>query len=94
MIVLDVDPSVVKPGWTPLVITILLAAAIALLMISMRRHMRKVSLPYRNEVENPSGEPGTDRPADESSHDDGPGTPGVGSPGTPGDERRAIGHSG
>ena len=52
MIVLDVDPSVVKPGWTPLIITILLAAAIALLMISMRRQMRKVKLPYRDELRN------------------------------------------
>ncbi|QDP97912.1 hypothetical protein FOE78_20160 [Microlunatus elymi] len=50
MIVLDIDPNVVKPGWTPLIITILLAAAIALLMISMRRQMRKVTVPYRDEL--------------------------------------------
>ena len=51
MIFLDVDPNVVKPGWTPLIITILLAAAIALLMVSMRRQMRKIRVPYRDEVD-------------------------------------------
>ena len=51
MIFLQVDPNVVKPGWTPLIITILLAAAITLLMLSMRRHMRRISAPYRDEVD-------------------------------------------
>lgn len=55
MFFLEVDPSTVKPGWTPLIITILLAAAIALLMISMRRQMRKISVPHREEIED-SGE--------------------------------------
>lgn len=50
MIFLEVDPNVVKPGWTPLIITILLAAAIVLLMLSMRRQMRKVRVPHRDAV--------------------------------------------
>lgn len=50
-VLLEVDPNTVKPGWTPLIITIALAAVIALLMISMRRHMRRVDLPHRDEVE-------------------------------------------
>ncbi len=49
-VLLEVDPNIVKPGWTPLIITILLGVAIALLMISMRRHMRKIDLPHRDEV--------------------------------------------
>lgn len=51
MILLEVDPNVVKPGWTPLIITILLAAAIVLLMISMRRQMRKVRVPHRDQLD-------------------------------------------
>jgi len=51
MVFLDVDPSVVKPGWTPLIITIFLAAAIALLMISMRRQIRKISAPRLEDVD-------------------------------------------
>lgn len=50
MILLDVDPSVVRPGWTALVITILLAAAATLLVISMRRHMKRIQVPYRDEL--------------------------------------------
>ncbi|GAB3923200.1 hypothetical protein GCM10011575_00700 [Microlunatus endophyticus] len=51
MLFLDVDPSLVKPGWTPLIITILLAAAIALLMISMRRQIRRINAPSRSELD-------------------------------------------
>lgn len=58
MIFLDVDPSVVKPGWTPLIITILLAAAIALLMISMRRQIRKISAPRLEDLDSDRAEPG------------------------------------
>ena len=31
MLLLDLDPNVVKPGWTPLIITLLLALALVLL---------------------------------------------------------------
>jgi len=54
MMFLDVDPSVVKPGWTPLIITILLAAAIVLLMISMRRQIRKIKAPRLEDLERES----------------------------------------
>jgi hypothetical protein len=60
MLFLDVDPSLVKPGWTPLIITILLAAAIALLMISMRRQIRRINAPSRSELD---GSPTTETPA-------------------------------
>ena len=38
----DIDPNVVKPGWTPLIITILLALAMVGLFISMRRQFRRI----------------------------------------------------
>lgn len=50
MFFLEVNPSVVRPGWTPLIITILLGAAIAVLMWSMRRQMRKIQVPRRDEL--------------------------------------------
>ena len=61
MIFLEVDPNIVKPGWTPLIITILLAAAIALLMMSMRRQMRKVRVPYREQIDDAPSERAEDR---------------------------------
>ena len=45
MIVLDLDPNVVQPGWTPLIITVLLGVAIVLLFFSMRRQFRKINIP-------------------------------------------------
>jgi hypothetical protein len=45
MIFLELDPNVVKPGWTALVVTLLLAAALVLLYLSMRRQFRKISIP-------------------------------------------------
>ena len=44
MSVLDLDPNVVKPGWTALIITILLAFALVLLYFSMRRQFRKINI--------------------------------------------------
>jgi hypothetical protein len=44
MFILDLDPNVVKPGWTPLIITILLAIALVLLYLSMRRQFRKITI--------------------------------------------------
>jgi hypothetical protein len=44
MIWLEVDPNVVKPGWTALIVTILLAIALVLLFLSMRRQFRKIKI--------------------------------------------------
>ena len=44
MSLLDLDPNVVKPGWTALIITILLALALVLLYLSMRRQFRKINI--------------------------------------------------
>lgn len=39
---LDLDPNIVKPGWTPLLITIGLAAVMVLLFISLRKQFRTI----------------------------------------------------
>ena len=53
MILLEVDPNVVKPGWTALVVTLLLAAALVLLYLSMRRQFRKISIPRQEPDDKP-----------------------------------------
>jgi len=46
MLLLELDPNVVKPGWIPLLITIGLALVMVLLFRSMRRHFRRVNAFY------------------------------------------------
>jgi hypothetical protein len=50
MMLLDIDPNLVKPGWTPLLITIVLAAIMVLLFLSMRRQFAKINVPTEQEV--------------------------------------------
>jgi len=45
MILLDVDPSIVRPGWAPLIVVLLLAAAMVFLYFSMRKQFRKIRTP-------------------------------------------------
>jgi hypothetical protein len=45
MILLDVDPNIVKPGWTPLFVVLLLAVALVFLYLSMRKQFRKIRIP-------------------------------------------------
>lgn len=56
MILLELDPDVVKPGWTPLVITVLLGIAVALLFLSMRKQFRKISIPREGDPAEPEPE--------------------------------------
>lgn len=42
MSLLELDPNIVKPGWTPLLILVGLALVMALLFRSMRRQFRRV----------------------------------------------------
>ena len=42
MILFDLDPNVVKPGWIPLLITVALGLVMVLLFRSMRRQFSKV----------------------------------------------------
>ena len=44
MMVWELDPNWVKPGWTPLLITLALAVALVLLFFSMRRQFRKINV--------------------------------------------------
>jgi hypothetical protein len=52
MILLDVDPSVVESGWAPLLITLLLGAAIVFLYFSMRKQFRKIRVPKEDGADN------------------------------------------
>jgi hypothetical protein len=52
MILLDVDPNVVKPGWTPLLIVILLGIAMVFLYLSMRKQFRKIRTSEDEAAEN------------------------------------------
>jgi hypothetical protein len=45
MILLDVDPNIVRPGWTPLFVVLLLGAAMVFLYFSMRKQFRKIRIP-------------------------------------------------
>ncbi len=45
MILLDVDPNVVKPGWSALIVVLLLAVAMVFLYLSMRKQFRKIRTP-------------------------------------------------
>ena len=45
MILLDVDPKVVKPGWSALIVVLLLAVAMVFLYLSMRKQFRKIRTP-------------------------------------------------
>jgi hypothetical protein len=53
MILLELDPDVVKPGWTALIVTVLLAVALVVLYFSMRRQFRKISIPPQGTDEEP-----------------------------------------
>ena len=45
MTLLEVDPNAVQPGWTALVVVLLLAGAMVLLYLSMRKQFRKIRIP-------------------------------------------------
>jgi len=45
MTLLEIDPNLVKPGWTPLIILIILGVVMVFLYLSMRRQFRKINVP-------------------------------------------------
>jgi len=49
MTLLDIDPNLVRPGWIPLLITIVMALVLVLLFRSMRRQMGRIRVPERPE---------------------------------------------
>jgi hypothetical protein len=71
MILLELDPDLVKPGWTPLIITLLLGVAVFLLFLSMRRQFRKISVPRADELEDEDDAPAPP-PADTPAREDPP----------------------
>jgi hypothetical protein len=42
MTLLEVDPSAVQPGWAALIVVLLMAGAMVLLYLSMRKQFRKI----------------------------------------------------
>lgn len=45
MVLFEVDPSIIKPGWIPFVITVGLGIVIFLLYLSMKHQMAKIQVP-------------------------------------------------
>ena len=45
MIAFELDPNLVRPGWTALIIVIVLAVIMVGLGLSMMRQMRKITVP-------------------------------------------------
>ena len=50
MIFLELDPDVVKPGWTAFVVVILLVIAMVFLYLSMRKQFRKIRVHEEEEA--------------------------------------------
>jgi len=79
VIILDVDPNIVRPGLTPLFITLLLAAAMVFLYFSMRKQFRKIRTP--DDIDEAADDVTSDRhdaldPAEDSASGRPPGTSG------------------
>jgi hypothetical protein len=72
MILLELDPNLVKPGWTPLIVTLLLGVAVFLLFLSMRRQFRKISIPRSDELEDENEDPSAPPPVDTPTPEDRP----------------------
>jgi hypothetical protein len=62
MILLEVDPNWVKPGWMLLVVILLLAGAMVFLYLSMRKQFRKIRTPEDDEPDNNAEESASERP--------------------------------
>jgi protein-S-isoprenylcysteine O-methyltransferase Ste14 len=63
MILLDVDPNVVKPGWTALVVVLLLGIAMVFLYLSMRKQFRKIRVPEDEAADDEAQDDGEDFPS-------------------------------
>ena len=68
MSVLELDPNVVQPGWTPLIITVVLGLAVVLLYFSMRKQFRNINIPptETDQPESAPAEPSTPAPVEPS----------------------------
>lgn len=72
MVPLDLDPNVVKPGWTPLLIVIGLGIVVALLFVSMRRQFRRIDVSRSQPGVLDAAAEGPDAPPAGRSGDDAP----------------------
>jgi hypothetical protein len=61
MILLEVDPNWVKPGWVLLLVIALLAGAMVFLYLSMRKQFRKIRTSEDEELDN-AEESASERP--------------------------------
>ena len=61
VILLEVDPNWVKPGWVLLLVIVLLAGAMVFLYLSMRKQFRKIRTPEDEESDN-TEDPASERP--------------------------------
>src|SRR5689334_10320362 len=72
MMLLEVDPNLVRPGWTPLVVIVLLGVVLFFLGRSMIKQFGKIDVPAADEV---AGGGATERGAApagaDTAHDDG-----------------------
>jgi hypothetical protein len=66
MILLEVDPNWVKPGWMLLLIILLLAGAMVFLYLSMRKQFRKIRVPEDDESDNAEDSPSERPPSPQS----------------------------
>jgi hypothetical protein len=66
MILLEVDPNWVKPGWMLLLVILLLAGAMVFLYLSMRKQFRKIRVPEDDESDNAEESPAERPPSTES----------------------------
>ena len=67
MTFLEIDPNLVKPGWTPLIITVALAGVMVLLFLSMRRQFRKINIGDPEEPSQPGAASTSSRDPDGTS---------------------------
>lgn len=76
MIPVELDPNLVKPGWTALIIVIVLAAIMVFLFISMMRQMRRIKVPRAGDDDQPPAdgtraeETGADEDQNHENHDE------------------------
>ena len=72
MVLLDLDPNVVRPGWTALIVTVVLAVAVVLLYLSLRKQMRRINVPYADAESGPDAgsTPATEPPTDDTAVDE------------------------
>lgn len=59
MMLLEVDPNLVRPGWTPLVVVVLLGIVLFLLGRSMLKQFGRIDVPADHEADPAAGSEAT-----------------------------------